>query len=160
TATRIGQLTKDLAAAAESSGKKPRKLLASAAKAAGGFGPAASRRARAVESPVPRAASASKSAARPAAGGIKGPPSHHSAWARGGAVGAVARLPGPAGTGPMPVPSGGPGSAAGGFGVAFSIFLALAGFLLIALVGVMRPLRLCAEPWRAAPHLLIPERPG
>jgi serine-type D-Ala-D-Ala carboxypeptidase (penicillin-binding protein 5/6) len=251
-ATGAGQLTKDLAAAAESSGDQPRRLLGSAARAAGGLGQATSRRPRIVESSVSGPISHLKSAARPAADGVPGPPSHHSAGPGGGglrlgtvasaparpgaaplaaaraqvaaatagryptlvpapsatapvglgrpaqrvnglgpidprvstsvpgfgplltstarlsagadhrrgAPGAVARMPGPAGTGPIPAPSGGPGSVAGGYGAAFSMFLALAGFLLIALVGAMRRLRLCGEPWRAAQFVLIPERPG
>jgi hypothetical protein len=63
---------------------------------------------------------------------------------------------------PVPTPlSGGSSSAmASGAGVAFSIFLVLAGLLSIGSLAAMRLLRLASEPWRVAPLVLIPERPG
>jgi hypothetical protein len=48
-------------------------------------------------------------------------------------------------------------SAAGG---AVSIFLTLAGLLLMGGLAAMRLLRLASEPRRGAPFVLIPERPG
>jgi hypothetical protein len=61
-----------------------------------------------------------------------------------------------------------PGSASGGSsgataafpGGAISIFLTLASLLLLAGSQAMRRLRLASELWRAAPFVLIPERPG
>jgi hypothetical protein len=44
--------------------------------------------------------------------------------------------------------------------MAFSIFLTLAGLLLIGGPAAMRRLRLASQPWRSAPFVLIPERPG
>jgi hypothetical protein len=45
-------------------------------------------------------------------------------------------------------------------GIAFPIFLTLAGLLLMGGLAAMRLLRLASEPWRRAPFVLIPERPG
>jgi hypothetical protein len=44
--------------------------------------------------------------------------------------------------------------------VGFSIFLMLAGLLRLAAPRTKRRLRLASEPWRQAPFVLIPERPG
>jgi hypothetical protein len=49
---------------------------------------------------------------------------------------------------------------ASGVGVAFSIFLVLAGLLLMGGLAAMRLLRLASEPWRVAQFVLVPERPG
>jgi hypothetical protein len=49
---------------------------------------------------------------------------------------------------------------ASSFGIAFSIFFTLASLLLLGGLPAMRRLRLASEPWRAAPFVLIPERPG
>jgi hypothetical protein len=56
---------------------------------------------------------------------------------------------------------GGLSSMAGGAsGVGLLDLLALAGLLLLGAPLAMRRLRLSSEPWRSAPFVLIPERPG
>ena len=60
---------------------------------------------------------------------------------------------------PIPAPSGASGSAATS-GFAVSVFLTLAGLLLLAAPATMRRLRLSREPWLEARFVLIPERPG
>jgi len=60
---------------------------------------------------------------------------------------------------PIPAPSGASGSAAAS-GFAVSIFLTLAGLVLLAAPRAMRRLRLPREPWLQARFVLIPERPG
>lgn len=67
-------------------------------------------------------------------------------------------LPAPGPTSPLP--GGSSGAMASAAGVAFSIFLTLAGLLLMGGLAAKRLLRLASEPWRAAPFVLIPERPG
>jgi hypothetical protein len=49
---------------------------------------------------------------------------------------------------------------ASGSGTALSIFLTLAGLLLMAAPRAMRRLRLSCQPWLTACFVLIPERPG
>jgi hypothetical protein len=66
----------------------------------------------------------------------------------------------PAAPAPAPLPQGSSGAMAGGVGVAFSIFLILAGLLLIGGLATMRLLRLASESWRMAQFVLVPERPG
>lgn len=44
--------------------------------------------------------------------------------------------------------------------VGFSIFLILAGLLMLAAPQAKRRLRLASELWRPAPFVLIPEPPG
>jgi hypothetical protein len=61
---------------------------------------------------------------------------------------------------PSPPPAGSSGAMASSFGIAFSIFFTLASLLLLGGLPAMRRLRLASEPWRAAPFVLIPERPG
>ena len=64
---------------------------------------------------------------------------------------------------PGPAPGGASGAAVGGGapgGGALSIFLTLAGLLLLAGPRAMRRLRLSCEPWLTACFVLIPERPG
>jgi hypothetical protein len=64
---------------------------------------------------------------------------------------------------PGPAPGGASGAAVGGGapgGGAVSIFLTLAGLLLLAGPRAMRRLRLSCEPWLTACFVLIPERPG
>jgi hypothetical protein len=61
---------------------------------------------------------------------------------------------------PGPLPDGSSGAMGSAAGMAFSIFLTLAGLLLMGGLAAMRLLRLASEPWRAAPLVLIPERPG
>jgi hypothetical protein len=61
---------------------------------------------------------------------------------------------------PSPSPGGTLGAVASATGMAFSIFLTLAGLLLIGGSAMTRRLRFASEPWRAAPFVLIPERPG
>jgi hypothetical protein len=59
-----------------------------------------------------------------------------------------------------PLPGGSLSAMAPLAGAAFSIFLTLAGLLLMGGLAAMRLLRLASEPWRRAPFVLIPERPG
>ncbi len=69
----------------------------------------------------------------------------------------------PAGGGPSqaPPPSGASGGApAGGSSAAPSVFLTLAGLLLLAAPRAMRRMRLRCKPWLTAFFVLIPERPG
>jgi hypothetical protein len=64
---------------------------------------------------------------------------------------------------PGPAPGGASGAAVGGGapgGVALSIFLTLAGLLLLGGPRAMRRLRLSCQPWLTACFVLIPERPG
>lgn len=64
---------------------------------------------------------------------------------------------------PEPAPGGASGAAVGGGapgGVALSIFLTLAGLLLLGGPRAMRRLRLSCQPWLTACFVLIPERPG
>jgi hypothetical protein len=64
---------------------------------------------------------------------------------------------------PGPAPGGASGASVGGGapgGVALSIFLTLAGLLLLGGPRAMRRLRLSCEPWLTACFVLIPERPG
>jgi hypothetical protein len=61
---------------------------------------------------------------------------------------------------PSPLPGGSSGAMASAAGMAFSIFLTLAGLLLMGGLAAMRLLRLASEPLRKAPFVLIPERPG
>jgi hypothetical protein len=61
---------------------------------------------------------------------------------------------------PFPLPAGSAGAVASVAGIASSIFLTLAGLLLLGVLPAMRRLRLASEPWRVAPLVLIPERPG
>jgi hypothetical protein len=64
---------------------------------------------------------------------------------------------------PGPAPGGASGAAVGGGapgGAAVSIFLTLAGLLLLAGPRALRRLRLSCEPWLTACFVLIPERPG
>jgi hypothetical protein len=59
---------------------------------------------------------------------------------------------------PSPAPGGvAPGATASGFGL--SIFV-LAGLLVLGAPPARRRLRLSSEPWRVAPFVLLPERPG
>jgi len=74
------------------------------------------------------------------------------------AAGSTVRVP-PTPT-PAPLPQGSSGAMAGGVGVAFSIFLILAGLLLLGGMAAMRLLRLASESWRMAQFALVPERPG
>ncbi|MCW3056685.1 MAG: hypothetical protein JWO21_654 [Solirubrobacterales bacterium] len=96
-------------------------------------------------------------------------PAPWSSGAAGTSVGAThqvsaARVSGrsraPLGTAPVPMPGGVPASAAGGFGAAVALLLALAGLLLLAVPRALRRLRLSAAPWLGAAFVLIPERPG
>ncbi|MEA2199460.1 MAG: hypothetical protein QOI89_56 [Solirubrobacteraceae bacterium] len=66
----------------------------------------------------------------------------------------------PLGSVPVPMPGGVPASAAGAFGAAVAVLLALAGLLLLAVPRALRRLRLSAAPWLGAAFVLIPERPG
>jgi hypothetical protein len=62
---------------------------------------------------------------------------------------------------PTPPPSGASGGApAGGSAASTSVFLTLAGLLLLAAPLAMRRLRLLCRPWLTAFFVLIPERPG
>jgi hypothetical protein len=61
---------------------------------------------------------------------------------------------------PRPVPGGASPAVASTSGIAFSIFLTLAGLLSMGGLAAMRLLRLASEPRREAPFVLIPERPG
>jgi hypothetical protein len=65
----------------------------------------------------------------------------------------------PAPTAPPSGASGG-GAPAGGSGAAPSIFLTLAGLLLLAGPRATRRLRLLCRPWLTSFFVLIPERPG
>jgi hypothetical protein len=76
---------------------------------------------------------------------------------RAGAPPSANVLPTPA---PSPLPGGSSGAMASTAGAAFAIFLTLAGLLLMGGLAAMRLLRLASEPWRRAPFVLIPERPG
>jgi hypothetical protein len=61
---------------------------------------------------------------------------------------------------PGPAPSGASGAATGGgSGAGVSIFLTLAGLLLLGAPRAMRRFRLSYEPWLAGCFVLIPERP-
>jgi hypothetical protein len=60
---------------------------------------------------------------------------------------------------PSPAPGAASGSAAGS-GFAVSVFLTLAGLLLLAAPCALRRLALSCEPWLQARFVLIPERPG
>ncbi len=67
----------------------------------------------------------------------------------------------PAGPSQAPPPSGASGGApAGGSSAAPSLFLTLAGLLLLAAPRAMRRMRLRCRPWLTAFFVLIPERPG
>jgi hypothetical protein len=61
---------------------------------------------------------------------------------------------------PSPLPGGAGGTTAAASGLGFSIFLTLAGLLLLAGPRALRRLRPWCEPWRMARFALIPERPG
>jgi hypothetical protein len=61
---------------------------------------------------------------------------------------------------PGPSPGGASESTVAACGFAVSIFLTLAGLSMLAAPRAMRRLRLASEPWRVAPFVLIPERPG
>jgi hypothetical protein len=76
---------------------------------------------------------------------------------RAGTPAASSVPPAPA---PRPVPGGSSPAMASTSGIAFSTFLTLAGLLLMGGLAAMRLLRLASEPWRRAPFVLIPERPG
>jgi hypothetical protein len=79
-------------------------------------------------------------------------------------AGAVARVqPAPVAPDLGHVPAPGSVTPATGTGSGFgglSIFLILAGLLMVAAPRTKRRLRLASEPWRPAPFVLIPERPG
>jgi len=78
----------------------------------------------------------------------------------GGHSGGFATSGSPLSSAPGPAPSGasgGAGASASGAGV--SIFLTLAGLLLLGAPRAMRRLRLSFEPWLAGCFVLIPERP-
>ncbi len=80
-----------------------------------------------------------------------------SSIARAGVPGAGnPSLPSPSPSGPAGV--SGAGAGASGFGLL--LFSTLAGLLLLAAPRAMRRLRLASEPWRQAPFVLAPERPG
>jgi outer membrane biosynthesis protein TonB len=81
----------------------------------------------------------------------------------GGGPGGSAVGNSPVSPAPGPAPGGASGAAVGGGapgGAAISIFLTLAGLLLLAGPRAMRRLRLSCEPWLTACFVLIPERPG
>jgi hypothetical protein len=59
-----------------------------------------------------------------------------------------------------PSPGGASPATAAGTGFGLSIFLILAGLLMLAAPWAKRRLGLASEPWRLAPFVLIPERPG
>lgn len=59
-----------------------------------------------------------------------------------------------------PSPGGASPATAAGTGSGLSIFLILAGLLMLAAPWAKRRLRLASEPRRLAPFVLIPERPG
>lgn len=59
-----------------------------------------------------------------------------------------------------PSPGGASPATAAGTGSGLSIFPILAGLLMLAVPWAKRRLRLASEPWRLAPFVLIPERPG
>lgn len=81
--------------------------------------------------------------------------------AGGGAHSGSAVASAPFGSARGPAPDGiAGGSAAGAFGLAFSIFLTLAGLFLLRAPRAIRRLWLSNEPWLVAPFVLIPERPG
>jgi hypothetical protein len=62
---------------------------------------------------------------------------------------------------PSPLPGGSSGAmASSATGVGSLIFLTLVGLLLMGGLAAMRLLRLASKPWRPAPFVLIPERPG
>ena len=61
---------------------------------------------------------------------------------------------------PSPGQGGVSGSTAAASGLACSTFLTLTGLLLLGAPRTMRRLRVCREPWRAAPFVPIPARPG
>ncbi len=62
--------------------------------------------------------------------------------------------------GHAPPPGGASPATAAGAGSGLSIFLILAGLPMLAAPWAKRRLRLASEPWRLAPFVLIPERPG
>jgi hypothetical protein len=62
--------------------------------------------------------------------------------------------------GPAPVQGFAFPASAGNAGFGFSIFLMLAGLLLLGALLVSGRLRLSSEPWRPAPFVLILDRPG
>jgi hypothetical protein len=70
----------------------------------------------------------------------------------------------PAGTGfeapPGPVQGTALPASAAASGFGFSIFLTLAGLLVLGALWAAHRLRLSSELWRLAPVVLIPERPG
>jgi hypothetical protein len=67
----------------------------------------------------------------------------------------------PAPSPPAPVPVGGFSPEAGSSsGFAFSVFLTLAGLLVLGAPWARRRMRLASEPWPTAPFVLMPERPG
>jgi hypothetical protein len=59
-----------------------------------------------------------------------------------------------------PSPGGASPATAAGTGFGLSISLILAGLLILAAPWAKRRLGLASEPWRPAPFVLIPERPG
>ncbi|HWG08194.1 MAG TPA: hypothetical protein VN672_04200 [Solirubrobacteraceae bacterium] len=61
---------------------------------------------------------------------------------------------------PAPSPGGVSESTVAACGIALSIFLTLVGLAMLAAPRATRRLRLASEPWRLAPFVLIPERPG
>ena len=62
---------------------------------------------------------------------------------------------------PAPAPIGGfSPAAASSAAFAFSIFLALTSLLVLGASRAGRRMRLVSKPWRPAPFLLMPERPG
>lgn len=66
----------------------------------------------------------------------------------------------PPARGPTPEGVSGATAAGPGAGASVSIFLALAGLLMLALPRALRRIRLASAPWRVAPFALIPARPG
>jgi hypothetical protein len=62
--------------------------------------------------------------------------------------------------GPSPGPGGGSAPSGGASGFGFSVFLTLAGLLVLGAPWATRRTRLASESWLVAPFLLMPERPG
>jgi hypothetical protein len=85
-------------------------------------------------------------------------------WLSVAALSGADRSASPSGvpSGPAPGPLQGtalPASAAAS-GFAISIFLTLAGLLVLGALWAARRLRLSSELWRLAPYVLVPDRPG
>ena len=140
--------------------------------AAVGAGSAAAQPAAGIDPELQTAAFSQDPSARQAPAAVRalapgGPPGRHllAVAARDAAMAGTSRHT-PLAHPPVPTPAPAPGGvtavplSAAGTGISVSIFLTLAGLLLLAAPRTTRRLRDAGEAWRPAPFVLIPARPG